>query len=78
MKPVLFVLFHRIKNEGRNHCNIVPQWVSHSNVSEWMNTSTDVNRYALVFQDYLTKWPEVFPVKNRSATTVATCLTELL
>ena len=25
-----------------------------------MDTSTDGNRYALVFQDYLTKWPEVF------------------
>ena len=36
------------------------------------------NRYALVFQDYLTKWPEVFPVKDRSATTVATCLAELV
>ena len=43
-----------------------------------MDTSTDGNRYALVFQDYLTKWPEVFPVKDRSATTVVTCLAELV
>ena len=43
-----------------------------------MDTSTDGNRYALVFQDYLTKWPEVFPVKDRSATTVAKCLAELV
>ena len=24
------------------------------------------NQYAVVFVDYLTKWPEVFPVKNLS------------
>ena len=29
-----------------------------------MDTSTNGNRYALVFQDYLTKWPEDFPVKD--------------
>ena len=29
------------------------------------------NRYALVFVDYLTKWPEVFPVANQSALTIA-------
>ena len=43
-----------------------------------MDTSTDGNRYALVFQDYLTKWPEVFLVKDRSATTVTKCLAELV
>ena len=43
-----------------------------------MDTSTDGNRYALVFQDYLTKWPEVFPFKDRSATTVAKCLADLV
>lgn len=43
-----------------------------------MDTSTDGNRYALVFQDYLTKWPEVFPVGDRTATTVAKCLAELV
>ena len=36
-----------------------------------MDTGAHGNQYALVFQDYLTKWPEVFPVKDRSATTVA-------
>jgi len=36
------------------------------------------NRYALVFQDYLTKWPEVFPVADRTAQTVAGCLAELV
>ena len=34
-----------------------------------MDTSTNGNRYALVFQDYLTKWPEDF---------VAKCLAELV
>ena len=36
------------------------------------------NRYALVFQDYLTKWPKVFPVADRAATTVANCLAEVI
>ena len=43
-----------------------------------MDVSSNGNRYALVFQDYLTKWPEVFPVQDRSATTVAKCLAELV
>ena len=43
-----------------------------------MDTSTDGNRYALVFQGYLTNWPKVFPVKDRSATTVAKYLAELV
>ena len=40
-----------------------------------MDVSTDGNRYAL---DYLTKWPEVFPVRDRAATTVAQCIAELV
>jgi len=36
------------------------------------------NRYALVFQDYLTRSPEVFPVADRTAKTVAGCLAELI
>ena len=36
------------------------------------------NRYALVFQDYLTKWPEVYPVSDWKAQTVAGCLAELV
>ena len=36
------------------------------------------NRYALVFQDYLTKWPEVYPVTDRKAPTVARCLADLV
>ena len=36
------------------------------------------NRYALVFQDYLTKWPEVYPVQDRKAPTVASCLADLV
>ena len=43
-----------------------------------MDMSKRGNRYALVFQDYLTKWPEVFPVPDRAATTVAHCLVELI
>ena len=38
--------------------------------------SKDGNCYAVVFVDYLTKWPEVFPVKNQSAATIATLLVE--
>ena len=43
-----------------------------------LDVSEDSNRYALVFQDCLTKWPEVFPVKDRTAPTVAKCLAELV
>ncbi|MEM7284290.1 MAG: DDE-type integrase/transposase/recombinase, partial [Pseudomonadota bacterium] len=34
------------------------------------------NRYLLVFSDYLTKWPEVFPTADQTAETVARLLTE--
>ena len=36
------------------------------------------NMYALVFQDYLTKWPEVYPAVDRKAATVASCLADLV
>ena len=39
-----------------------------------IDVSEDGNKYALVFQDYLTRWPEVFAVKDRTGTTVAKCL----
>ena len=34
------------------------------------------HQYAVVFVDYLTKWPEVFPVADQSAATIATLLVE--
>ena len=34
------------------------------------------NRYAVVFVDYLTKWPEVFPVADQSSATIAKLLVE--
>ena len=34
------------------------------------------NRYAVVFMDYLTKWPEVFPAADQSAPTIAKLLVE--
>ena len=41
-------------------------------------TSTG-NRYAVVFMDYLTKWPEVFATKNHKAETIARLLvTEII
>ena len=40
--------------------------------------SSSGNRYALVFQDYLSKWPEVYAVTNRKAETVAQCLLDLI
>lgn len=43
-----------------------------------MDLSTKGNRYALVFQEYLTKWPEVYAVKDRTAQTVANCLTDFI
>lgn len=34
------------------------------------------NRYAVVFMDYLTKWPEVFATKDQTALTIARLLVE--
>ena len=34
------------------------------------------NRYAVVFVDYLTKWPEVFAVQDQTAATIARLLVE--
>ena len=38
--------------------------------------STEGNQYAVVFMDYLTKWPEVFAVPNQTAATIAKLLVE--
>lgn len=38
--------------------------------------STNGNRYAVVFIDFLTKWPEVFPTADQSAATIARLLVE--
>ena len=43
-----------------------------------MDLSRSGNRYALVFQQYLTKWPEVYAVKDRTTPTVARCLVDLI
>ena len=43
-----------------------------------LDVSTSGNRYALVFQDYLSKWPEVYALSNRRAETVAKCLQDLV
>ena len=43
-----------------------------------LDISHSGNRYALVFQDYLTKWSEVFPAVDRTARTVATRLVKLV
>ncbi|MBJ5570503.1 transposase family protein [Salmonella enterica subsp. enterica serovar Typhimurium] len=32
------------------------------------------NRYVLVIMDYFTKWPEVYPMENQEATTIADIL----
>jgi len=34
------------------------------------------NRYIVVFVEYLTKWPEIFPVKNIEAITIAPLITD--
>ena len=39
-------------------------------------TSYDGNQYAVVFMDYLSRWPEVFAVADQTAYTVATLLVE--
>ena len=40
--------------------------------------SYDGNKYAVVFMDYLTKWPEVFAVANQTAETIAHALVEVI
>ena len=35
------------------------------------------NKYAVVFMDYHTKWPEVFPAKDQSAYTIAKLLVRI-
>ena len=39
-------------------------------------TSYNGNKYAVVFVDYLTKWPEVFAVPDQSADTITHLLVE--
>ena len=39
-------------------------------------TSRKGNKYAIVFVDYLTKWPEVFPARDQSALTIGKLLVE--
>ena len=41
-----------------------------------LTKSSRGNQYAVVFVDYLTKWPEVFPVKDQTAPTIAKLLVE--
>ena len=43
-----------------------------------LECSKDGIRYALVFQDYLSKWPEVYAVPDRRAETVDKCLQDLV
>ena len=43
-----------------------------------LDKSAAGNLYALAFQDYLTKWSEVYVVDNRRADTVAVCLIDLI
>ena len=43
-----------------------------------MVESFDKNHFTLVFQDYLSKWPEVYAVANRTASTIAKCLAHLI
>ena len=38
--------------------------------------SANGNKYAIVFMDYLTKWPEVSPARDQSAYTIAKTLVE--
>ena len=38
--------------------------------------SSNGNHYAVVFMDYLTKWPEVFPTRDQTAPTIAKLLVE--
>ena len=39
-------------------------------------TSKKGNKYTIVFMNYLTTWPEVFPTQDQSAYTIAKLLVE--
>ena len=41
-----------------------------------LSTSRKGNKYAVVFIDYLTKWPEVYPTRDQSSLTIARLLVE--
>ena len=43
-----------------------------------MDKSKLGNRYALVLQDYLTKWPEIYAVPDQRAETVTKCLMDFI
>ena len=43
-----------------------------------LDLSNSGNHYALVFQDYLSKWLEVYAVPDRKAETVAKCLVDVI
>ena len=43
-----------------------------------LDVSKSGNRYVFVFQDYLSKWPEVYALSNRQAETVVKCLQDLV
>lgn len=45
---------------------------------EEIDLSRRGNRYTLVFQDYLIKWPEVYTVEDRKATKVVHCLADFI
>ena len=43
-----------------------------------MDVSRHGNCYALVFQNYLLKWPKAYPVLDRTVQAVARCLAEFV
>ena len=43
-----------------------------------IDESYDNNRYALVFQDYLSKWPDMYAIADRTAPTVTKCLSDII
>ena len=43
-----------------------------------MDSGKNRSKYALVLQDYLSTWPEMYPVKDRKVETVARCLLDLM
>ena len=43
-----------------------------------MDLAKSGNKYALVFQDYLSKWQLVYPIKDQKSETVAHCLLDLV
>ena len=78
---VVFVQQHKVKKEDKILSYTVLVGEPFACISmdfKGMDESFDKNRFVLIFPDYLSEWPEFYPVADRTASTVAKCLADLI